>query len=157
MNGHVDLLALRTAAMHRAITRAETAEAELAALRAQVESAEKFARKLADLAPDDDWGNSVTDTVLADAGRQFLRALLAANEAPSSPADATGDDTAPTHTPDSHNEPQNGAIRAVSRVVALHVEAYPGAGWCAGCHGGGQADQYPCDTLRAVQGGDTHV
>lgn len=36
------------------------------------------------------------------------------------------------------------------RIEALHVEAYPGAGWCAGCHDGGKSDTYPCATRDAL-------
>jgi len=43
------------------------------------------------------------------------------------------------------------AEAALTRVRALHVEAYPGAGWCAQQEGG-HGEIWPCKTSRALKG-----
>ena len=43
------------------------------------------------------------------------------------------------------------AEAALARVLALHVEAYPGAGWCSQQEGG-HGEVWPCATSRALEG-----
>lgn len=39
---------------------------------------------------------------------------------------------------------------AVEPVRALHYEAYPGAGWCGGCHDAHRNEGWPCPTTAAL-------
>jgi hypothetical protein len=55
--------------------RAEEAERERDEACAAVQRVRDLAEKLAGLAPADDWGNDMPDTVAADVARRFLAAL----------------------------------------------------------------------------------
>jgi DNA repair exonuclease SbcCD ATPase subunit len=54
--------------MYRWIEAARTAEAKVSAI-------EALAERWVSLAPADDWGDSLDDTILSDAGRQILAAI----------------------------------------------------------------------------------